>query len=205
MGDKLKKQAVEVDADVVARGLKDALAGEKILLTQEEIRGTLLALQNELRTRQVEAAKKLAERSRQEGEAFLAANKAKESVVTLASGLQYKILQAGAGKKPTADDAVVGHYRGTLIDGKEFDSSYKHTEPTTFALKRVIKGWAEALQLMPVGSKWQLFVPPSLAYGERGAEGLIGPNATLIFDLELIAIKEKSATADKSPPDGHDR
>jgi FKBP-type peptidyl-prolyl cis-trans isomerase FklB len=113
-------------------------------------------------------------------------------VVTLPSGLQYKILKPGEGKKPVLDDTVICQYRGTLIDGKEFDSSYKHNAPATFPVKGVIKGWTEALQLMPVGSKWELFIPPDLAYGERGAGADIGPNSTLIFEVELVSIKDKS-------------
>jgi len=192
LGNKLKAQSMELDADLVSRGLKDALAGKKTILNEEEIKLALSALQIELRTKAVEAAKKLGEKNKQEGEAFLAENKTKEGVVTLASGLQYKILKAGDGKKPTADDTVGCHYRGTLIDGKEFDSSYKRNQPATFPLKRAIKGWSEALQLMPVGSKWQLFIPPELAYGEKGATSGIGPNATLIFEVELLSIKGKS-------------
>jgi FKBP-type peptidyl-prolyl cis-trans isomerase FklB len=131
------------------------------------------------------------EPNKKAGDAFLAANKTKEGVVTLPSGLQYKILKEGTGPKPTPADSVVCNYRGTLIDGKEFDSSYKRGQPATFPVGQVIKGWTEALQLMPVGSKWQLFVPPDLAYGDRGAGPDIGPGATLIFEVELISIKGK--------------
>jgi len=141
--------------------------------------------------KQAEAMKTLGEKNRKEGEAFLAENKTKDGVVALPSGLQYKILKEGDGKKPTADDAVVCNYRGTLLDGTEFDSSFKRNQPATFPVKGVIKGWTEALQLMPAGSKWQLFIPPSLGYGERGAANLIGPNATLIFEVELISIQGK--------------
>jgi FKBP-type peptidyl-prolyl cis-trans isomerase FklB len=140
-------------------------------------------------SRQAEAAKIAGEKNKQEGEAFLAANKGKPGVVTLPSGLQYKIVKEGTGKKPTIDDTVVCNYRGTLIDGTEFDSSYKRNETATFPVKGVIKGWTEVLQLMPVGSTWQVFIPPSLAYGERGAGNSIGPNATLVFEVELVAIK----------------
>jgi FKBP-type peptidyl-prolyl cis-trans isomerase FklB len=138
-----------------------------------------------------EAKKAAAAENKTKGEAFLAENKKKEGVVTLPSGLQYKILKAGEGPKPTAEDSVKCNYRGTLIDGKEFDSSYKRNEPATFPVKGVIKGWTEALQLMPVGSKWQLFIPPDLAYGERGAGELIQPEATLIFEVELLSIENK--------------
>jgi FKBP-type peptidyl-prolyl cis-trans isomerase FklB len=191
LGNQLRRQSVEVDPNVFVSGLKDALSGGKTLLTEEEVRAAISALQNELRRRQAEAAKVVGEKNKAEGEAFLAQNKGKEGVVTLESGLQYKILKAGEGKKPAAGDTVVCNYRGTLIDGTEFDSSYKRNQPATFQVTGVIKGWTEALQLMPVGSKWQLFVPSNLAYGERGAGGVIGPNATLIFEVELVSIKEK--------------
>jgi FKBP-type peptidyl-prolyl cis-trans isomerase FklB len=130
--------------------------------------------------------------NKKEGEAFLADNKSKEGVVALPSGLQYKVLKEGNGPKPTATDSVVCNYRGTLINGTEFDSSTKHGGPATFPVNGVIKGWTEALQLMPVGSKWQLFVPSDLAYAERGAGADIGPNATLIFEVELVSIQNKS-------------
>ncbi len=130
-----------------------------------------------------------AENNRKDGEVFLAKNKMNEGVMTLPSGLQYKILKKGEGRKPTDADTVEVQYRGTLIDGKEFDSSYKRNQPATFPVKGVIKGWTEVLQLMPVGSKWQVFIPSALAYGERGAGSDIGPNATLVFEIELVAIK----------------
>ena len=133
--------------------------------------------------------KNIAEKNKKEGDAFLEANKKKDGVITLPSGLQYKIIKEGSGPKPTATQTVKCNYRGTLIDGKEFDSSYKRGEPTEFPVGQVIKGWTEALQLMPVGSKWQLFIPSNLAYGENGGGSMIGPNAALIFDIELISIK----------------
>jgi len=187
LGSAIRKDA-DLDVDLIVRGLKDAFSGGKMLLTDAEMRTILNRLAAELKTRQ---AAQLGER----GAAFLVGNKVKEGVVTLESGLQYKILKAGNGKKPTVDDTVVCHYRGTLIDGTEFDSSYKRNKPATFPVKRVIKGWTEALQLMPVGSKWQLFVPPSLAYGERGAGANVPPNATLIFDVELVSIEAASEAA----------
>jgi FKBP-type peptidyl-prolyl cis-trans isomerase FklB len=180
---------VEVEPDVVARGLKDALAGGKTLLTDDEAQATMVALQNDVRARQQGQMQQVAEKNRKDGEAFLAANAGKEGVVRLPSGLQYKILTPGTGPKPSATDSVVCNYRGTLIDGTEFDSSYKRGQPATFGVGRVIKGWTEALQLMPVGSKWQLFVPAQLAYGDRGAGADIGPNATLIFEVELLSIE----------------
>jgi FKBP-type peptidyl-prolyl cis-trans isomerase len=158
-----------------------------------------MELQANLRKAQMEKMQKAGEKNKKEGETFLTANKAKPGVVTLPSGLQYKILQAGTGPKPTATDSVSCNYRGTLIDGTEFDSSYKRGQATTFPVSGVIKGWTEALQLMPVGSKWQLFVPASLAYGDRAASALIGPDATLIFDVELVSIQDKSAAKTPAP------
>lgn len=187
----LKKQLVDVDPDSLARGLKDELAGGKTLLTVEEAQAALTELQNEVRKKQEEEMQRVGEANMKQGADFLAANRTKERVVTLASGLQYKILTAGTGPKPSASDTVVCNYRGTLIDGTEFDSSYKRGQPASFPVGGVIRGWTEALQLMPVGSKWQLFVPSDLAYGPRGAGGVIGPNATLIFEVELLSIKGK--------------
>ena len=201
LGQNLKKQSVEFDPNLVANGLKDSLSGGKTLLTADEAQTVLREVQVEMQKEQQEKMKQAAEKNKSSGEAFLAANKDKEGVVTLPSGLQYKVLTEGTGAKPAADDSVVCNYRGTLTDGKEFDSSYKRGEPATFPVKGVIKGWTEALQLMPVGSKWQLFVPPSLAYGEQGAGADIGPNATLIFEVELISIKEKEKPQEAKPED----
>jgi FKBP-type peptidyl-prolyl cis-trans isomerase FklB len=189
LGAQFKSRSVDVDADIFASALKTALAGGKTLLTEAESKAIIAELQKSMVAKQAEAARIAGEKNMKEGEAFLAANKAKEGVVTLASGIQYKVLSPGTGKQPTIDDTVVCQYRGTLIDGKEFDSSYKRGQPATFAVKGVIKGWTEVLQLMPVGSKWQVVIPPTLAYGERGAGADIGPNATLIFEIELVAIK----------------
>ena len=200
LGTNLKKQSIEVDWSLVAQGLKDAAAGTKTRLTEDEAKAVLAEVQTEVRKQQTEKAKEAADKNKTEGDAFLAANKTKEGVVTLPSGLQYKILKAGTGPKPTATDTVVCNYRGTLINGTEFDSSDKHGQAATFGVGQVIKGWTEALQLMPVGSKWQLFIPSSLAYQERGAGADIGPNATLIFDVELLSIQEK-AKDDKSKDD----
>jgi len=199
LGASLHKQSVDVDPNMVAQGLRAALAGGKTLLTQEEAQAALMEVQNELRKKQQEKMQVAGEANKKEGEAFLASNKAKEGVVTLPSGLEYKILKEGNGPKPTASDSVVCNYRGTLISGTEFDSSYKRGQPATFPVNGVIKGWTEALQLMPVGSKWQLFVPSSLAYAERGAGGDIGPNATLIFEVELLSIQEKPKTDQAKP------
>src|SRR5216684_3539452 len=200
LGANLKKQSVVVDSSLVYQGLKDAMSGGKTRLTQEEAQGVLKEVQTNVQKQQQEKMKEAADKNKTEGEAFLTANKSKDGVVTLSSGLQYKILTAGTGPKPTASDSVKCNYRGTLINGTEFDSSYKRGQPATFAVGQVIKAWTEALQLMPVGSKWQLFVPSSLAYGERGAGAEIGPNATLIFEVELLSIEEKTKD-DKSKDD----
>lgn len=192
LGGNLKKQSVDVDWNLVAQGLKDSALGAKTRLTDEEAKAVLTEMQNEVRKQQEEKNQKVAAENKKEGEAFLAANKSKEGVVTLPSGLQYKILTAGTGPKPTASDTVVCNYKGTLINGTEFDSSYKRGQPATFPVSGVIKGWTEALQLMPVGSKWQLFIPSDMAYGERGAGADIGPNSTLIFEVELMSIQDKN-------------
>ena len=187
IGNNLKKQSVSVNSKIVAKGIEDALAGAKPLLTEQEVQETMMAFQKEMMAKQAEVAKK----NKTEGEAFLAENKKKEGVKALPSGLQYKVIKAGTGKKPKLNDTVTVHYRGTLIDGTEFDSSYKRGQPVTFQVNGVIPGWTEALQLMEQGAKWQLFIPSNLAYGEKGAGGVIGPNATLIFEIELISIQEK--------------
>jgi len=191
-GSSLRKQSVEVETDILIRGMKDSLAGGKTLLTDDEQKAVLTTLQADIRKKQEEKMAQAGEGNLKEGQDFLAANKSKGGVVTLPSGLQYKILQAGTGTKPSTTDSVVCNYRGTLINGTEFDSSYKRGQPATFPVSGVIKGWTEALQLMPVGSKWQLFVPADLAYGTRGAGPGIGPNSTLIFEVELISIQGKS-------------
>ncbi len=184
-----QRQGVDFDLELVIAGMRDTLSGKKLLMTEEELQTIMTAFQKDLIQKQTEAAKAKAEKNKKEGEPFLAENSKKQGVVTLPSGLQYQILKEGEGKKPTIDDTVICNYRGILLDGTEFDSSYKRNQPTTFALKSVIKGWSEALQLMPVGSKWQLFVPSNLAYGEASAGPQIGANATLIFDVELLSIK----------------
>jgi FKBP-type peptidyl-prolyl cis-trans isomerase FklB len=197
IGSNLHRQSIEVDPNLVRQGLEDALAGGKTLLSEDEARATLTELQSDIRKKQQEKMQQAGEANKKEGDAFLAANKTKDGVVTLPSGLQYKILTSGTGPKPTASDSVVCNYRGTLIDGKEFDSSYKRGQPATFPVSGVIKGWTEALQLMPVGSKWQLVIPSDLAYGERGTGADIGPNATLIFEVELLSIQSKDSDKDK--------
>ena len=197
MGENFKKQGVAVNAAILSRAIKDAMAGGKTQLTDEEAQAAIMDVQKDVQAKMQEKNKVAAEGNKKTGEAFLAANKSKEGVVTTPSGLQYKIEKAGTGPKPGPNDSVVCNYRGTLIDGKEFDSSYKRGQPATFPVTGVIKGWTEALQLMPVGSKWQLFVPSDLAYGDRGAGADIGPGATLIFEVELMSIEDKSK--DKTP------
>ncbi|MFZ0814816.1 MAG: FKBP-type peptidyl-prolyl cis-trans isomerase [Candidatus Sulfotelmatobacter sp.] len=192
MSESLKKQSVPFDPAILARGMKDGLAGGKTLLTDDQAQAVLNEMRTELSKQQEAKMHVAGEANKKEGDAFLAANKGKEGVVALPSGLQYKILKEGSGPKPTASDSVVCNYKGTLIDGTEFDSSYKRGEPATFPVSGVIKGWTEALQLMPVGSKWQLFVPSDLAYAERSPSPQIGPDSMLIFEVELLSIADKS-------------
>ena len=205
MGENLKKQSVPVDPAILERGLKDGLAGGKMLLTDEEAQAAITEVQNDMRKKQQEKMQEIGAANKKEGADYLATNKTKEGVVTLPSGLEYKVVKEGTGPKPTAGDTVVCNYRGTLINGTEFDSSSKHGGPATFPVSGVIKGWTEALQLMPVGSKWQLFVPSDLAYGDRGAGADIGPDTTLIFDVELLSIQDKSKEKAPEPTKGPDQ
>jgi FKBP-type peptidyl-prolyl cis-trans isomerase FklB len=191
IGKNFKKQSIDIDPDVLTRGIKDAISGGKPLLTEQEVQETMATFQKEMMAKQEDLTKKLGEKNKKEGEVFLSENKKKEGVKTLPSGLQYKVIKGGIGKKPKINDTVTTHYRGTLIDGTEFDSSYRRGQPVSFPVSGVIPGWTEALQLMEEGAKWQLFIPPNLAYGERGTGRDIGPNATLIFEIELISIQEK--------------
>lgn len=190
MGMDFKKQGIEVDTEALVKGIKDGLAGTAPKMTEDEIKAVFTDVQKDLMKKQQEKAAKLAETNKKEGDTFLAANKKKDGVVTTASGLQYKVIKAGTGPKPKADSMVKTHYHGTLIDGTVFDSSVKRGEPVEFEVGQVIKGWTEALQLMPVGSKWQLFIPSDLAYGPQARSEQIGPNQTLIFEVELLGIVE---------------
>lgn len=183
-----KRLGIDLDVEVLIKALRDVYSGEKLLMTEEDLRKTMNAHQTELREKQVLATRKVAEDNKKQGGAFLAENKTKEGVVTLPSGLQYKVLMEGSGKIPKTTDEVTVNYRGTFIDGTEFDSSYTRGKPATFRVDSVIRGWTEALLLMKEGSKWQFFIPPDLGYGERGA-GPIPPNSTLIFEVELISVK----------------
>jgi len=184
-----QRLGLDLDLDVLINAMRDVYSGGKLLMSEEDLRAAKSVYQVEMREKQVVAVRRAAEENKQAGIAFLAENKGKEGVVALPSGLQYKILKAGDGKTPTASDTVECNYRGTLLDGTEFDSSYRRGEPAKLTLSAIISGWREALKLMPVGSTWQLFVPPELAYGERGNGRDIGPNATLVYEMELLAIK----------------
>jgi len=201
IGKSFKQQGMEVDVDLMVKGLKDELTGKKLLLSDDELRKTMTAYQQELRQKQMQARQTAGMDNKKAGEDFLAENKKKEGVVTLPSGLQYQILKAGEGRKPTTADTAEVRYRGTLVNGKEFDSSGSDTR--TFKLAEIIPGWREALQLMPVGSKWRLVVPSELAYGERGMGQAIMPNSALIFEVELVTIKPAEAKGPEAvePPE----
>jgi FKBP-type peptidyl-prolyl cis-trans isomerase FklB len=193
IGRSMKKEGVQLDPALIARGIKDGLGDGKLLLTDEQAQAALVTFSGEMKKRQDAQVAAMGAANQKEGDAFLAANKAKAGVVTLPSGLQYKVISAGTGPKPTAEDTIKCNYKGTLINGTEFDSSAKHGGPADIPVGAVIKGWTEALQLMPVGSKWELYVPSGLAYGNRAAGPDIGPNSTLVFEVELLAIEPKPA------------
>ena len=192
MGSSIKKNGIDVDPNILTKAIKDSLSGGKPLMTEQEMREAIGALQKDMAAKQQEKVKMMGEKNKKEGEAFLAENKKKEGVTTLPSGLQYVILAEGTGKQPKATDTVTVQYRGTLIDGTEFDSSYKRGQPATFTLNQVIKGWTEGVQLMKEGGKIRLFVPSELAYGDRGAGAQIGPNAALVFEVELLSVGQAS-------------
>ncbi len=196
IGSSLKSDGIDVNPEMLQRGMSDAFNGVKLQLSQEEMMQTMQAFQTEMRGKMAAQRTAMGEKNKSAGEAFLAENKKKDGVKTTKSGLQYKVLTEGKGEKPKATDTVSTNYRGTLIDGTEFDSSAKHGGPASFPVNAVIPGWTEALQMMPVGSKWQLAIPPSIAYGESG-QGPITPNSTLLFDVELLKI-EKSGAAEKA-------
>jgi FKBP-type peptidyl-prolyl cis-trans isomerase FklB len=185
----MKANALDLNSEALVTGLQDGISGAKPQLSDKERADSLMAFEQDLQKKEIERLKQLAEKNKKEGAEFLAANKAKEGVKTLPSGLQYKVLAEGKGTQPKPTDQVTVNYRGTFLDGTEFDSSYKRGEPITFPVNGVIKAWSEALPLMKTGAKWQLFVPAELAYGEKGAGRAIGPNSTLIFEVELVGIK----------------
>lgn len=193
-GSQFKQDEVEVNVDEIIKGIKDGLAGKKSVIPQEQTQEVvqafqrmMIAKQQEKQKQQAAEAVKLGEKNAVEGKTFLEENKKKEGVQTTASGLEYKVLKEGEGEKPKATDQVTVHYKGTFLDGTEFDSSYKRKEPATFPLNGVIKGWTEGVQLMKVGSKYQFWIPENLAYGKDGRPG-IPPNTTLYFEIELISI-----------------
>lgn len=184
-----KQQGIDIELDLLIQGMKDALADNKLLMSEKELRATMASLQTQLILKQRQA-KRMSLDNKNEGTVFLTENKKKEGVVALASGLQYKIMQGSSGKKPTDADTVVYHYRGMHIDGSEFEDSYRMGKPVTSkVIKAVIPGLIEGLKLMPAGSKWQFFIPPELAYGKQGSTNIIGPNETLIYEIELLTIK----------------
>ena len=193
MGKGVKSQGLDVDPAIISQGLKDAITGGKSLMTDEELKTVITGLQDEIKQKQMLAMEAAAAENKKQGEAYLAANGKKEGVVTLPSGLQYKIITAGQGKKPAETDTVLCNYKGTFPDGTEFDSSAEAGKPVPFDLKTIIPGFKEALLLMPAGSKWQIVVPPGLGYGERGAGNVIGPNTTLIFEVEFVSIQANAA------------
>jgi FKBP-type peptidyl-prolyl cis-trans isomerase FklB len=184
----LRKSDIQIDPDLVMKGLKDGLAGDKLLLTEKQISGIMNGLMNEVKRKTVANRNEAAEKNQKAGVIFLEANKSVKGVVALPSGVQYQVLKAGDGKMPTDADTVVCYYRGTLIDGTEFDAT-EEGKPANVKVSALVSGWREALKLMPAGSKWRIFIPPAHAYAERGVGTVIGPNETLIFELELLSVK----------------
>ena len=189
LGGDFKRQQVEIKPDMLLQGFEDATGDGKPLMTEQEMRTVLMSLASRVKAAQMEKLKKKGAENIREGEAFLAENSGKDGVTTLPSGLQYKVITAGTGKSPQQNDKVTVHYRGSLIDGTEFDSSYSRNKPATFGVSKVIPGWTEALQLMKEGDKWEIVIPSKLAYGERGAGARIPSNSTLIFEVELISVE----------------
>jgi len=188
VGGDFKHQKLTVHPELLLKGIQDALKGHELLMNKAEMQQILVDMKKKIVASQQEEIKEAAEKNLAEGKTFLVENAKKKGVKTLESGLQYRILKKGSGASPKATDMVTLHYKGNLIDGTEFDSSYKRSEPATFRADSAIRGWVEALQIMKEGAKWKLFIPPDLAYGERGA-GLINPNSTLVFNLELISVQ----------------
>ncbi len=191
MGMNFKKNNIEVNPEVLAEGLKAGLSGQNLKLTKKEMEQTLINFQKGLQAKRQQEFKSIAAKNEKDGQAFLKKNKSQKGVVTLPDGLQYKILTPGNGPKPSASDIVTVNYQGSFINGKVFDSSYKRGQPTTFPLKQVIKGWQEVLPMMKTGATWEAYVPAKLAYGSEGIGGVIGPNQTLVFKINLISIKGK--------------
>jgi FKBP-type peptidyl-prolyl cis-trans isomerase FklB len=194
IGSNLKRENADVDVDAIKLGIQDVLSGGKLKVSMEDMQAAVLEEQKHLQAERQARG----EKAKTDGTAFLAKNKKEKGVTELPNGIQYKVVKAGKGDKPKATDTIVANYRGTLINGTEFDSSYKRGQPATFAVNKVIPGWQEVLPLMPTGSTWKVFIPASLAYGERGAGSTIGPNETLIFDIELLEIKKPEQAAEKT-------
>jgi FKBP-type peptidyl-prolyl cis-trans isomerase len=203
LGAGARRQGIDVDAALVARGISDALANGPTLLSDEEARAALAELQGELRGKRLAADRELGARNKQDGDAFLARNRERDGVTTLASGLQYRVVRGGSGSRPTDGDVVECNYRGTRVDGTEFDSSARRDRPARFRVGALLPGWREALKLMPVGSRWELAVPPELAYGAQGPRNNVPPvggNATLVYDVELLSIRPAGTAAASSSP-----
>lgn len=190
IGQDFKAQKMDIDPTVLLEGLKDSMDGKELRLTEEEMVSEIQSFQQEMQAKMAAEMEQAASQNIEQGKAFLEENAKKEGVVVTESGLQYMVIEPGEGDSPAANDVATVHYRGTLIDGKQFDSSYDRGQPATFPVGGVIAGWTEALQLMKPGAKWQLFIPSELAYGERGAGQDIGPNSVLLFDVELISVEK---------------
>lgn len=195
LGRQLKNNDIKANTDLILKGLRDATSGAQAMMSEEEMQSTMQTFQQQVMAAQEAKQKALGEKNKTEGEAFLAKNKARQGVKTTASGLQYEVLKEGTGPTPKATDTVTVNYKGTLMDGSTFDSSYDRGEPATFVLNQVIPGWTEGVQLMKVGSKYKFYIPSALAYGERGAGNVIGPNAPLIFEVELLSIGQPNPPA----------
>lgn len=192
LGKNFKRQGIDINANMMAKGIQDGMSGGPLLLTEQQMKDVLNSFQKQLMAKRTAEFNKKADENKAAGTAFLAQNKTKQGVVTLADGLQYKIIKAGTGEKPAKDDTVTVEYTGKLINGEVFDSTEKAGKPATFKLSQVIPGWTEALQLMPAGSTWEVYVPSDLAYGARSVGGPIGPNETLIFQIHLISVKKET-------------
>ena len=188
LGKQLKQNDINANTDLIVKGLRDGLGGAAGLLTEEEMQAAMQSFQQQVMAQQQEKQKVVGEKNKAEGEAFLAKNKERQGVKTTASGLQYEVLKEGTGAQPKATDSVTVHYKGTLMDGTPFDSSYDRGEPATFVLNQVIPGWTEGVQLMKAGGKYKFYIPAALGYGDRGAGGVIGPNAPLVFEVELLSV-----------------
>lgn len=195
MAKNFANQGINIDIDALVAGMNDVINQKPLRLTDAEMEASILDLKKELLAKQAAKEEKIAQQNAQKGQAFLAKNKNKAGIKTLANGIQYRVIEQGTGSLPAEEDYITAHYRGTLIDGTEFDSSYSRGTPIEFQMSNVIKGWGEVLKRMPVGSKWEAFIPHNLAYGKKGAGKTIGPNETLIFTIELIKTDKNPRSA----------